>query len=694
MAERDPSIEMGGQPGAGDLDGVPGDPAWSDSSRLKAALTSLRPALPWLLLLIVAFGLFAWQIQTNPPGYYLDEASISFNAYSISLDGRDEHGVAWPLFFQTWDASVAVNPTYVYLLAVVFKLFGPSIIAARLLSVVVGFAGAIVLGLLARRMTGSRTVGWFIAGSALVTPWLFEASRLVFEVALFPLVLACFLLVLHRAHRKQAWTAAEIVAIAGLLGLLTYTYSIGRLLGPMLAFGLVLFASRPRFRFIVATWFLYGLTLVPALIFNVSSDGAISARAGLLGYFTPAMSVIDMGAAFVSHVLANLDLQRILLTGDPNIRHHVPVMGGILAGTLLVAVVGLDRLAHRGWRDPWNRYLLYGLLASLVPASLTIDEFHTLRLIAFPTFLLLFAAIGLARLEAEPAWGRRAVIGLVALTVVQALVFQVQFQRDGPNRGGAFDAAFPEVFDAALAAGSSPIYLRDRGDLPGYVEAYWYGALRGMDRTSFVRLKSDEVPPAGAVVLGTDKTCGACQVLAEGGDYIAYRAGESTAEGLIPNGDFEEVGSTPLDTFGASIFGWSTSPNTALRPGGARSEGAHLALGHVTDTTTTKEANSTAVAITGGTSVALEAFVRAAQANRSHVNVTIALVELDENHEFVTWHTKTLELSPSGAWQQERMAPIQVNPKTAYVNVSSYLEPGGSPNDEVEIDDIVVDYLG
>jgi hypothetical protein len=269
----------------------------------------------------------------------------------------------------------------------------------------------------------------------------------------------------------------------------------------------------------------------------------------------------------------------------------------------------------------------------------------------------------------------------------------VQFARYGPDRGGAFDAAFPGVFQAALATGASPIYLRDRGDLPGYIEAYWYGALRGMGRASFVRLKSDEVPPAGAVVLGTDKTCGTCEVLAEDGDYIAYRAGASTAEGLIPNSDFEEIGSTTLGAFGASIFGWSTSPNTALLPDGARSDGAHLVLGHVTDTTTTKQTSSAPVEITSETSLSLDAFVRGAQANQSVVSVTIALVELDENHEFVTWHTRTVELAPSDEWQQERIEPVQLDPNTAYVNVSCYLEPGGALGDEAGIDDIVVDAL-
>ena len=693
MTERDPSIEAAGQAEIADPNGATGDQATSGSDRAAAALTLLRQALPWLPLLIVAFALYAWRVATNPPGFYLDEASISYNAYSISLDGRDEHGVAWPLFFQTWDASVAVNPAYVYLLAAVFKIFGPSILAARLLSEVVGFAAAVLLGFVAGRATGNRWVPWLVAASALSMPWLFQISRPVFEVALFPLVLVLVLLVIERVHAKPTWSPWEIGVLAGLLGLLTYTYTIGRLLGPLLAFGLIVFASRTRSRSIVATWVLFGLALVPALVFNITNGGALSARADLLGYIKPGMSVIDIGAQFLNHALANLDARRVLLIGDSNIRHHVPVMGSVLAATLILAIVGLDRVVHGGYRDPWTRYVVYGLLASLIPASLTIDDFHTLRLIAFPIFLLLLAGLGVRSLANGSAERRLVLVGLVVLTLVQGVAFQVQFWRYGPDRGGAFDAAFPGVFEAALATGASPIYLRDRGDLPGYIEAYWYGALRGMDRASFVRLKSDEVPPAGAVVLGTDTTCGSCDIIRQDGDYIAYRAGASSATGLIPNSNFEEIGSTPLGVFGAPIFGWSTSPNVALLPDGAQTDGAHLVLGHVTDTTSTKQTDSATVAIKNGASLALEGFVRTAHAGQSATRVTIALVELDGNHRFVTWHPTTVELDPSGEWQQERIAPVQLDPKTVFVNVSCYLEPGDVLGDEVEIDDIVVDYV-
>ena len=645
----------------------------------------------WLLLLALAFVLYSTGVDRNPPGFYLDEASIAYNAHTISIDGRDEHGVAWPLFFQTYTASDAVNPVYVYGLAAVFKVFGPSILAARLFSALAGFGAAVLLGVAAGQALGNRRVMWVVAVSALVTPWLFEISRLVFEVALFPLILALTLLMVGRVAAKARWSWWEIATLGVLLGLLTYTYSIGRLLGPLLAVGLVVLGPRERAVSIGATWLVFGLMLVPAFVFNLSSGGALTARADLLSWMQPGMSPLDIGTTFLAHVLANVDPRSLFLVGDPNIRHHVPVMGSVLVGTAVLAIVGLGRVAQVRWRDGWSRYVVYGLLVSLVPASLTIDDFHTLRLIAFPVFGLLLVGIG-AHWLSERAYGHRVVlVGLLVVTCAQALAFQFGFWRQGPERGYAFDGAFPAVFDAALSTGASPIYLRDQGNIPGYIEAYWYGALRGIDRASFVRLQTGEIPPAGAVVLGTDKSCGPCEVLLEDGDYIAYRAGASTAAGLIPNGDFEAVGNTALDTYGAPIFGWSSSPNTALASGGAGTDAAHLVLSHLTETAASKQSTSSTVAVGDEESLGTVGFVRAGPANESAVRVTIALVEADVDGNFLSWHTTTADLPVGGDWQEVRIEPVVVDPATAFVYVSCFLEPGGTLGDAAAFDDIVVD---
>src|SRR4051812_2153843 len=133
----------------------------------------------------LAFALYAWEAPSNPPGFYIDESSIAYNAHTISRTGADEYGEAWPLYFRAFGDYK--NPVYVYALAAVFRVTGPSIFVARLFSATLGALAAVLLGLLAVRMTKRAAVGVVVGLSALLTPWLYESSRLVFEVAAYPL---------------------------------------------------------------------------------------------------------------------------------------------------------------------------------------------------------------------------------------------------------------------------------------------------------------------------------------------------------------------------------------------------------------------------------------------------------------------------------------------------------------------------
>src|SRR5258705_878263 len=193
--------------------------------------------------LLVCFVYFA-TVSRNSPGFFVDEASIAYNAHTISQNGVDEYGQTLPLYFRAFGEYK--NPVYIYVLAAVFRLTGPSVFAARVLSAVLGLAAAILLALLAARITRRRWTGLLIFIVALLTPWLFEISRLVFEVSIFPALLSGFLLLLYEASRRKEWSWRFAAGLGVLLGLLTYTYSIGRLLAPLFALGLAFFITRRR----------------------------------------------------------------------------------------------------------------------------------------------------------------------------------------------------------------------------------------------------------------------------------------------------------------------------------------------------------------------------------------------------------------------------------------------------------------
>src|SRR5437660_1280562 len=121
------------------------------------------------LVILCGFALYTYRITQNPAGFFVDESSIAYNAHTISQTGQDEFGNSWPLYFRAFGDYK--NPVHIYLLSGLIKLTGPGILAARMLGAVAGVVAALLLGLLAARVTRRRGVGLLVATSALLTPW-------------------------------------------------------------------------------------------------------------------------------------------------------------------------------------------------------------------------------------------------------------------------------------------------------------------------------------------------------------------------------------------------------------------------------------------------------------------------------------------------------------------------------------------
>lgn len=486
-----------------------------------------RFGFPQLFVAVLICGavLYTYRVTRNPPGFFVDESSIAYNAYTISQTGQDEFGNSWPLYFRAFGDYK--NPVYVYLMALLFKATGPSILTARLLCALAGVAAAALLGILAARISGRCDLSIIVAGSALLTPWLFEISRVSMEVALYPLVLALFLLGVHRAASKPKWTWADVLGLVATLVLLTYTYSIGRLLAPLLALGLVLFITRARWFGIVQVWILYALSLIPLFVFQRNHDDALTGRFKMVSYVQPESSTYEVAWTFLKHFAGNLNPRSLLVTGDPNIYQvaHVANTPALLLATFTLVLIGVWMIVRHHRRDAWWHFVLFGLAASLVPASLTVDYFHMLRLAPLLVFLILLTVPAIERLfSTRRRWHKPVLAVLVLLTVAQGAAFQWRYHASAgsPWRLRLFDANFPKVIlPPALAQPSRPIYIADPAPT-AYIQSYWYAVLYGAHVSDFVLLKPDEAPPMGAVVISTEAGCDRPEILAQTEPYTLY----------------------------------------------------------------------------------------------------------------------------------------------------------------------------
>lgn len=471
--------------------------------------------------LLVAVAYFK-DVPDNPVGFFVDEASIAYNAHTISQHGRDEYGYVFPLYFRAFGEYK--SPVYIYGLAAVFWFTGPSIFASRLLSAVAGLTAAMLLGFLGARLTGRRIVGFLVFISAALTPWIFEISRLVFEVALFPALLSLFLLLLHSAWKNKQWSWPIAAVLGALLGLMFYTYSVGRLLAPFFAIGLVFFFTRSRWRGVVLTWAVFGLTLLPFAVFTLRHPGALSERFKHVTFVKPEHTRGEVFGRFVQNYARNFSPRSWLVSGDPEPRHHLPGMGSLLIGVVILGVLGIVVVLVWHRSEAWWRFILYGLAVSPIPASLTLDHFHTLRLVGLPIFLLVLTAPAIVFLLSENGEWRR--IRQVSLTVlvltifVQGAVFQWNFRSSLP-RVDAFDSYYREVLAAALRRPERPINLLDKTPA-AYAYAYWYATLQSLNVNNFRRAAVNDPIPSGALVISHELPCTNCQIIHERGQFRVY----------------------------------------------------------------------------------------------------------------------------------------------------------------------------
>jgi hypothetical protein len=495
---------------------------------------------------VLLYVFYVNDLANNPPGFYVDESAIAYNAYSVAKTGTNEFGTRFPLFFPVYTGGWTqyANPTQIYLLAIPFAIAKPSIQLARVYAASWVFAACLLLGWLAKKISGRDTIGFLVALFAIFTPWLFDVSRLVMETFFYPFAVVLFLHALYAAQKKETWSVLNIVALALTLMLLTYSYTIGRLLGPLLAAGLILFAtSQPRIISVIKTWAVFAITLIPLLIFRSKNPEALTQRFYLISYIKPDSPWSQIIPKFIRRYFEDLSLISLLIDGDTNPRHHTPgSLGSFLIGVFVLALIGIIVVIVRHWNDPWWRFVLFGAAASIIPGALTADAFHSLRLVAYPVFLLTLTVPALSSLLDNPTAevtradrerhplgsmgrvSRRIVLAiLLAGIAAQVVYFQTVLRREGPKRGWVFDAAYKDVYDAAMALSIRPIYLLD-GNEPAYVHALWYATVEGRSRDQFVHLDEGVPPPAGAIVISSEERCLNCMVIKKSGDYLLYRA--------------------------------------------------------------------------------------------------------------------------------------------------------------------------
>jgi hypothetical protein len=346
------------------------------------------------------------------------------------------------------------------------------------------------------------------------------------EATTQPLLIALLLLALERAWRRNTWTVPEGLLAGAVLGLLLYSYAGNRLLAPLLAAGLGVFAGRGRWRWLLAACGSFAAFLCLLGVYQLRHPGALTARYGA----TTIARDEHSWAGFVVQAAANwfhdINPWFWATSGDSVPYIHNGGYGSVFAAVVALAIAGSVIVLAAKREDLWWRYVLLATLLAPIPAALTVDRHTAVRLAALPVLSLVLALPALEALLG--AARRRRVVGLavgaLALTVAfQFLQFLDAYRTRGPARVVLFEAGVKTLLEQAFVTGK-PVYI-DYDDRGAQAEARWHAAEAGLPSNRIKILPDGGIPPRGSTVFGRFQECDyVCRKFARWEQYWLARA--------------------------------------------------------------------------------------------------------------------------------------------------------------------------
>ena len=398
--------------------------------RLRIFLDRFSVSLIEAAIASVAVWLHIRSLPSLPRGFYKDEISIAYNAHLIATTGRDEFGVSWPMYIESFGDTK--NAGYVYLSALVTRLFGLTLWTVRMPSLLCWLLGTLLFYLLGRRLWPAAPARIFLLSLLAFTPSLFCMSRVGFEViALYP-ALGLFLLGVWRGFEERSLRWAALAGVG--IGAATYMYTTFRMLAPLHC--LLVLSCYPRREYLklhAVFAAAAALTVIPFAIYFHSHYEQLTMRYREIGYLHEAIPLRDKFDQFVARYSDYFSVKYLLLEGDPNPRHHTGFGGELYLPLLLFMLVGTAAilLSPRVRKLRWNRLLLGGVVLAPIAAALTKTGSHSLQSFSLVLFAILLATTGLQyaadsvpRLSGKWAVGARVSVWLVvAWTLFDAAAF-------------------------------------------------------------------------------------------------------------------------------------------------------------------------------------------------------------------------------------------------------------------------------
>lgn len=375
------------------------------------------------LIFFLGLSLRLFKLDHAPPGLYVDEVSIGYNAYSIAKTLKDEHGAFLPFWFKAFGEYKL--PGYIYTTAILFSIFGKSDFVLRLTSALAGSFSIVFIYLLAKHLFPGKKDQLNLTAlcSALffaVSPWSLQFSRAAFEanLALLFLILGIYFIVFG-LKSKTSVTYLPLGVFFGVLSMATYNSN--RIVFPLLGLT-TFFLFRPKIKLSGTKMKLAGLATLFIILLILPSQ--LDPKGFQRFFYTNSLEEKPslIAGSIITKLVSHTDPTFLFFHGDFDGKHSVRRLGMMYYFDLPLILLGLYQLTKQ--KKPTSFFLLSWLVIGILPATIAHPSPHALRSLNSLPPLIFLSALGLSSiLKKLQTFKHRFFVKLIHLILVMVFCY-------------------------------------------------------------------------------------------------------------------------------------------------------------------------------------------------------------------------------------------------------------------------------
>ena len=402
-----------------------------------------------ITLLIVGFILRILNINQLPTSLNWDEISHGYNAYSILKTGKDEWNVNFPLIFRAFGDYKL--PVYIYLTVPSVLLFGLNAFSVRFISILAGSIIPLFVFLIVKHLFPKKPILAILSASIIVfSPVTLFLSRIALEANLF---LLFFCISIYFLLVKKYGLSTFV------FGLSLFTYNSARVLLPFYLILIIYIFLKNKYHFF-KNWFKF----LPFIIFVAIAVFQTLNQSGQARYEW--VSLLDAGSInkinelrqtyprfiinkatyFIftasKNYLSHFNPQYLFFNGGSNYQFSLPSLFLFSPLFLPFFILGILKLIKNIKKDEF-KIILYWLLISPIPSSITRDAPHVLRSIVFLPAVTITIIVGFSYLI--PKFLKLFIFYIAITLMISQFLFWSKYRDYATNYSSSWQYGYKEV---------------------------------------------------------------------------------------------------------------------------------------------------------------------------------------------------------------------------------------------------------